>query len=79
MSRTKKDINVAGRTAEEVRTSVQTWFNENKINTIEGTANSIKGRWGIGFLTVAKYFQVSFAPIEEALLRRQKAGSRFMG
>ena len=68
MSRTKKDINVAGRTAEEVRTSVQTLFNENNINTIESTANSIKGRWGIGFLTAAKYFQVSFAPMEGGVI-----------
>ena len=64
MSRTKKDISVTGRSAEELRAAVQNWFGENKIDTIQSTANSIKGRWGVGFLTAPKYFQVSFAPME---------------
>jgi len=64
MSRTKKDKTVKGKNTEEVRAAVQNWFNENKIKTIQTNANSIKGRWGIGFLTAAKYFQVTFAPTE---------------
>ena len=62
MGRTKKDIIVTGRTAEEARTAVQKWFSESGIAVIENTPNSIKGRWGTGFLTASKYFQVSFLP-----------------
>ena len=68
MSRTKKDITIKGRTIEEARTIVQKWFSENKIETIESTANSIKGRWGVGFLTAPKYFQVTFVPTEEGVI-----------
>lgn len=68
MSRTKKEITVTGRTTEEIRTAVKNWFNENKIKAIESTANSIKGKWGTGFLTAPKYYQVSFIPIEGGVL-----------
>ncbi len=68
MSRTKKDISVIGRTPEEVKKAVQNWFSENKIKAIESNANSMKGRWGTGFVTAAKYFQVSFIPIEGGVL-----------
>ena len=68
MGKTKKDISVTGRTAEEVRAVVQNWFSENKIDTVQSTNNSIKGRWGIGFLTAAKYFQVTFTPMEGGVI-----------
>jgi hypothetical protein len=68
MSRTKKDITIKGRTIEETRAVVQKWFSENKISTTESTSNSIKGRWGTGFLTAPKYFQVTFVPTEGGVI-----------
>ncbi len=67
MGRTKKDISVIGRTAQEVKAAVQNWFDLNKIKTIDNSESSIKGRWGSGFLTAAKYFQVSFTPTERGI------------
>jgi hypothetical protein len=64
MGRSKKEITVIGRTVEEVRSSVQNWFSENKIQPIQSSANSIKGRWGVGFLTASKYFQVTFSQVD---------------
>ncbi len=60
MGRTIKDITVIGRNAEEVKSFVQTWFAENKVNIIENKPDSVKGRWGVGLATAPKYFQVSF-------------------
>jgi hypothetical protein len=68
MARTKKDILVLGRSAEEIRGVVQSWFAQNSIGVIDNKANYIKGRWGTGFLTAAKYFQVSFAPAQGGIL-----------
>jgi len=64
MSKTRKDITVTGRTAEEVRTAVQKWFSENGIKVQENAPTYIKGRWGSGFLTAGKYFQVTFKETE---------------
>jgi hypothetical protein len=68
MGRTKKDITVTGRTAEEVMTAIQKWFSENKVEVIENKPNSIKGRWGTGFLTASKYFQISFLPTDGGIV-----------
>ena len=64
MSRTRKDIMVVGYSVEQVRAAVQKWFGENNIKVVESSENSIKGRWGTGFLTAPKYFQVSLTPKE---------------
>lgn len=64
MGRTRKDINVTGRTTEEVKTAVQKWFGENGVKVIENTPVYIKGRWGTGVATAPKYFQVSFTQTE---------------
>jgi hypothetical protein len=68
MSRTKKDITVAGRTTEEVRIAVQKWFGENGVKVTENSPGCIKGRWGIGLATAPKYFQVSFTQTEEGVI-----------
>lgn len=68
ISKTKKDITVTGRTAEEVRTAVQKWFSENGVKVMKNTPEYIKGRWGSGFLTAGKYFQVSFKQTEGGII-----------
>lgn len=70
LSRTKKDIIVNGLTPEDVRCAVQKWFNENKVGTIERNQSMLKGRWGSGFLTGAKYFQVTLVPVEDGTLAK---------
>ena len=60
MSRTRKDILILGRSSEEVRGRVQNWFAQNDVSVIDNQSHYIKGRWGSGFLTAAKYFQVNF-------------------
>jgi hypothetical protein len=64
MGRTKKDITVMGRTVEDVKTAVQQWFRDNSVEVIENTPTYIKGRWGTGILTAAKYFQITFTQTE---------------
>jgi hypothetical protein len=64
MGRTRKDIIVAGRTAEEIRGLVQNWFAANHVDVIENMPGYIKGRWGVGLATAPKYFQVSFLPTQ---------------
>jgi hypothetical protein len=39
MSRTKKDIMVPGRTAEEIRVLVQNWFAGNDVEVIDNKPN----------------------------------------
>ena len=68
MSRTKKDIMVPGRTAEEIRVLVQNWFAGNDVEVIDNKPNYIKGRWGIGLATAPKYFQVSFLPTQGGVI-----------
>ena len=70
MARTTKDILVLGRTVEEVRGLIQSWFNQNKISMIENQPNYIKGRWGTGFLTAPKYFQITFTASEGGILAK---------
>jgi len=79
MSRTKKDITVTGRTAEEVRTAVQKWFSENGVKVIENTPVYIKGRWGIGLATSPKYFQVSFTQTEGGVIAKTEGWSSAYG
>ena len=64
MSKTRKDITVTGRMADEVRTAVQKWFSGNGVKVQENTPTYIKGRWGSGFLTAGKYFKVTFKETE---------------
>jgi hypothetical protein len=68
MSRSKWDIPVAGRTAEETKTAVQKWFSEHNIKLVESKPDSIKGRWGHGYIAASKYFQVSFRPVEGGVI-----------
>jgi len=68
MGRTKKDILVTGRNVDEVSIFVHNWFKQNKIGFIENTTNYIKGRWGTGFLTAPKYFQVTLTPTVTGVL-----------
>ena len=70
MSRTKKDITITGSNAEEARIAVQKWFSERGVTVIENKPDSIKGRWGTGFLTASKYFQVSFLPTDGGVVAR---------
>ncbi len=70
MGRTKKDITVAGRTVEEVKTAVQDWFRINSVEVIEDGPDHIKGRWGTGILTAAKYFQIAFSRTEGGVIAR---------
>jgi hypothetical protein len=70
MSRTKKDITIKGRTVEEVKTAVQLWFGDNSVEVIENTPPFIKGRWGTGILTAAKYFQVAFTQTEGGVIAK---------
>lgn len=64
MARTRKDITILGRSAEDVRGFVQNWFAQNKVSVIDNQAHYIKGRWGTGLLTAPKYFQVNFQPTQ---------------
>jgi hypothetical protein len=64
MARTKKDILVLGRTADELRNLLMNWFAQNNVKVIENKENYIKGRWGTGFLTAPKYFQVTFTSVQ---------------
>lgn len=68
MAKTKKQILVAGRNVDEVFGFVQNWFSQNKIGVIEHTTNYIKGRWGSGFLTAPKYFQVTLTETADGVL-----------
>ena len=70
MGRTKKDVTIMGRTVEEVKTAVQQWFRDNSVEVIEDTPDYIKGRWGTGILTAAKYFQITFAQIESGVIAK---------
>ena len=70
MDRTRKDILILGRTKEEVKSTVTDWFAKNSVSVTESSPNHIKGRWGVGFLTAPKYFQVSFQPSEDGILAK---------
>jgi hypothetical protein len=70
MARTTKDILVLGRRPEEIRELVQSWFAQNKISIIDNQPTSIKGRWGTGFLTAPKYFQVTFQPTQGGIIAK---------
>jgi hypothetical protein len=70
MSRTRKDITIKGRTIEEVKTAVELWFGDNSVELIENSPTFIKGRWGTGILTAAKYFQVAFTQTEEGVIAK---------
>jgi hypothetical protein len=64
MSRTRRDILVIGRSVDELKIAVKKWFHENHVTVICEETYSVKGQWGSGFLTGAKFFQVYFKPIE---------------
>ena len=70
LSKTKKDIAVNGLPPEEVRSAVQKWFNENKVATMESNQSYLKGRWGSGLVTAAKYFQITLVPVEGGTLAK---------
>ncbi len=70
MSRTKKDILILGRNPDEVRTFVKNWFAQNKIGVIDDQPSFIKGRWGTGFLTAPKYFQVTFESAQDGVMAK---------
>ena len=63
-SRTHREIFVSGRTARETKDEVLRWFSQNRVEIMENNRYSVKGKWGTGIFTAAKYFQVSFKPAE---------------
>jgi hypothetical protein len=69
MSRTEKDI-IAGRRIEEVKTVVLKWFGENKVKVMVNTPDFVFGRWGTGFLTASKFFQVTLVPTEGGVIAK---------
>jgi len=70
MSRTEKDIIISGRGIEEVKTAVLKWFDENKVKVMVNNPDFIFGRWGTGFLTAPKFFQVALVPTEGGVIAK---------
>ena len=79
LSKTKRDIVVNGLAPEDVRCAVKKWVNENKVATMQSNQSIIKGRWGFGFLTAAKYFQVTFVPVEGGTLLKTEGWVSALG
>jgi hypothetical protein len=59
-----------GRSTDDVRAVVQNWFSKNKVGVVDNQPTYIKGRWGTGFLTAAKYFQVTFQPTADGVIAK---------
>ncbi|HUK84463.1 MAG TPA: hypothetical protein VLU95_01235 [Candidatus Acidoferrum sp.] len=70
MSRTTKDIIVAGRGIEEVKTAVLKWFGENKVKVMVNTPDFVFGRWGTGLLNAPKFFEVTLVPTEDGVIAK---------
>jgi hypothetical protein len=70
MGRTTKDITIVGHGIEEVKTAVLKWFGENKVKVMVNTPDFLFGRWGSGFLTGSKYFEVTLVPTEGAVIAK---------
>ena len=68
ISRTTKDILILGRGIEEVRTAVLKWFGENKV--MVDMPDLVFGRWGTGFLTAPKYFEINLMPTEGGVIAK---------
>ena len=70
LSRTTKDITIAGRGIEEVKTAVLKWFGENKVKVMVNNPDFVFGRWGRGILTASKFFEVTLEPIEGGVMAK---------
>jgi hypothetical protein len=70
LSRTTKDITIAGRGIEEVKTVVLNWFGENKVKVMVNNPDFVFGRWGRGILTASKFFEVTLVPIEGGVIAK---------
>jgi hypothetical protein len=64
MGRTVEEIFVSGRNTQEIRDEVSRWFSQNQVEMMENREDYVKGRWGVGLATAAKYFQVYFKPAQ---------------
>jgi hypothetical protein len=78
MGRTKKDIMIKGRTAEEAQAAVEKWFHENNYAIIENAQGTVKARWRTGVATAAKYFQVSFMQADGGITAHTEGWSSFL-
>ena len=70
MSRTTKDITIAGRGIEEVKNAVLKWFGENKVKVMVNNPDFVFGRWGRGILTASKFFEVTLVPLEGGVIAK---------
>jgi hypothetical protein len=70
LSRTTKDITIAGRGIEEVKTVVLNWFGENKVKVMVNNPDFVFGRWGRDILTASKFFEVTLVPIEGGVIAK---------
>ena len=62
-----EDLFVSGRSTQEIKVEVLSWFNQNKVEVLETHEDFVKGRWGIGLATASKYFEISFKPIRSGV------------
>jgi hypothetical protein len=68
MSRTIKDIPIQGRSIEDINVIIQEWIEKNNFKVIKNDGRSMRIRKGLVFITVPKYFDISYEEISDKIV-----------